>query len=65
MSFQPTYDALTHIHLKAVPFTQVSLAFGSLTSSYQAIGGKAFATPMIFVVIVSTFNDTVQWSWDG
>jgi hypothetical protein len=65
MSFQPTYDALTHANLKAVPFPQVSIAEASLTSSYQAIGGKAFATPMIIVIIVSTLNDTVQWSWDG
>ena len=59
------YSALTQANLPARPFTQVSTAFGSVTGSYVAIGGHNFQVPMLIVIIVSTLNATVQWSWDG
>ena len=65
MSFQPTYDALTHTHLKAIPFTQRSLAFGSFTASYQALGAALIGVPLVMGIIVSTLDATIQWSWDG
>jgi Flp pilus assembly pilin Flp len=57
--------ALSNNIYTAVPFTQVSIAYSALTSSYQLIGGALFAAPMVIIVIVSTLNDSVQWSWDG
>ena len=65
MSFQTQYNVMTSTNLKAVPIIQRSVAFGSITSSYVPMGGTAFNTPMTMVIIVSSLNDTVQWSWDG
>ena len=59
------YNSLTNDVLKAVPFTQVSIAAGSITSSYQAIGTANFNRQMVEVIIVSTLDAVVQWSWDG
>jgi hypothetical protein len=59
------YDATTPQNLRAVPFPQVSIAEASIGASYVAVGGSLFNTPMLIVIIVSTLNDTVQWSWDG
>lgn len=49
---------------KAIPLTQASIAYGSITSSYQLVG-SVFSAPLVQLIIISTMNDSVQFSWDG
>lgn len=57
-------DALTLLNKNALPIAQKTLAFGSVGASYTLVGSK-FTTPMLAVIIVSTLDADVQFSWDG
>jgi hypothetical protein len=55
---------LSDFNMPAVPIPQIVYAFGSVTSSYTAIAtrlGYAYAQ----MILVSTFDQPVQFSFDG
>jgi hypothetical protein len=47
----------------AVPQTQISYAFGSITASYTLAG--SFPKTVVFLVFISTLDAAVQVSFDG
>ena len=49
---------------RAVPLVQSFIAYGSITSDYQLVG-DLFGEPCLQLIVVSTMDDTVQFSWDG
>lgn len=49
---------------KAVPIAQKSIVAASILSTYTLVG-SVFSSPPVMVIIVSTLNETVQFSWDG
>jgi hypothetical protein len=49
---------------KGIILAQRSILYSSLTSSYQLVGA-VFPAPLVQLIIVSTLNDSVQFSWDG
>jgi len=49
---------------KGIVLAQRSILYSAITSSYQLIGA-VFAAPLVQLIIVSTLNDVVQFSWDG
>jgi hypothetical protein len=57
-------DALTLLNKNAFPIAQKTIAAASISSTY-AIVGSGFTTPMLMVVIISTLDEAVQFSWDG
>ncbi len=56
--------ALSPYHKEAKPLPQKSIAFGAVTSSYVLVG-SLFQEGIITLILVSTFDETVQISLDG
>ncbi len=50
--------------MNAIPIAQKSIAAASISGTY-AIVGSIFSTPPTIIIIVSTLDQTVQFSWDG
>lgn len=57
-------DALTLLNKNALPIAQKTLAAASVGAGYTIIG-SGFTTPMLMVIIISTLDQAVQFSWDG
>lgn len=57
-------DALTLLNKNALPIAQKTVAAAGISGTY-AIVGSGFTLPMLMIVIVSTLDQDVQFSWDG
>jgi len=57
-------NALSLIPYKAVPLAQRVIAAAAISSTYSLVG-SIFTTAPIMVIIISTLDQTVQFSWDG
>jgi hypothetical protein len=57
-------DPLSQLNFNAIPIEQKTLAAASITTSY-ALVGSVFSSPPVMVIIVSTLDTAVQFSWDG
>ena len=57
-------DLVQPIVQRGFPLAQRSVAAASISSSY-AVVGSVFASAPVLLIIVSTLNQTVQFSWDG
>lgn len=57
-------DALTLLNKNALPIAQKTVAAAGIGATY-AIVGSGFSSPMLMVIIISTLDGDVQFSWDG
>lgn len=57
-------DALTLLNKNALPIAQKVIAAASVGATYTIVG-SGFTSPMLAVLIVSTLDEDVQFSWDG
>ena len=57
-------NPLSTMNFPAVVIAQKTIAAAAISTSY-AIVGSAFSSPPVMVIIVSTLDEPVQFSWDG
>jgi hypothetical protein len=57
-------NPLSDFYYPAIPMAQRVIAAAAISSTYSIIG-SIFSTAPIMVIIISTLDQTVQFSWDG
>lgn len=57
-------NALSTWNFPAVTIAQKSIAAASIGATYSIVG-SSFSSPPVLIIIVSTLDEPVQFSWDG